>query len=347
MQSINWERLAALLFCILGGGALLFFVGRFLLLCLLPFLAGALLAALARIPARRLARGRPRRLRGLTLLFFLLLLLLSVTLLGLGTSRLVAEAGHLLEELEAADPSTPWASLFGGTGADRRPLSALATQLLTTALEGLASLLPTLLSHLAVTLPSALLFLLLTLVSGFYFCLERQPLTAHLPLTLQTRLSTWRTHLFGVSLRYLRAYLLLFGVTAGEMLLGFLLLRVRYAVLLSLLVAAVDLLPVLGVGSILLPWSLLAFLRGSLPLGFGLLALYLLSVLVRQLIEPRILGGSLGLHPLLTLFAGYAGYRLFGVPGLLLGPPVALLCKTLSLQLRTSPKEREGKSGFF
>ena len=89
-------------------------------------------------------------------------------------------------------------------------------------------------------------------------------------------------------------------------------------------IAVVDLLPVFGTGTVLVPWALVSLLLGQYPLGSGLLILYGVSLIVRQVAEPRLVGASLGLHPLASFAAMFVGYRLFGIVGLLLGPAVAL-----------------------
>ena len=97
----------------------------------------------------------------------------------------------------------------------------------------------------------------------------------------------------------------------------------------ALLISLFDLLPLLGVGTILIPWGLLALLSGNTVLGSGLLVLCGIVLLVRQLLEPKILGESLGLHPLLTLLAVYAGLRLGGVWGMIAAPAVAVVVRSV------------------
>jgi len=84
--------------------------------------------------------------------------------------------------------------------------------------------------------------------------------------------------------------------------------------------AAVDLLPVFGVGTVLLPWSLFSFVGGDVYRGVGLLVLFFVMYVVRQFAEPRILGSTIGVHPLFTLFAVFAGFSLFGIWGMVLFP---------------------------
>ncbi len=93
-----------------------------------------------------------------------------------------------------------------------------------------------------------------------------------------------------------------------------------YSIMLAFLIGIVDALPVFGSGTILVPWAVFRFLAGDIQMGIGLLILYVLCTLNRQLLEPRLLGQKLGMSTLLTLFLMYIGYRLFGIFGFVLGP---------------------------
>lgn len=123
---------------------------------------------------------------------------------------------------------------------------------------------------------------------------------------------------------YIRAQLLLMLLTFAILSVFLLLFRVRYALLAALGTAFLDALPVFGTGFILLPWALYEFLTGSSALGFGLVALYGVCSLTRQILEPKILSSQIGLHPLLTLAGVFAGFKLFGVLGLIAGPLLVL-----------------------
>ena len=129
--------------------------------------------------------------------------------------------------------------------------------------------------------------------------------------------------------QYLRAYCVLFAITLGELVIGFLILRVRYVLLIALLVALLDFLPIFGVGTVLIPWAIISLIAGNTALGVGLAVLYVVITVIRQIIEPRVVGKSLGLHPILMLISLYAGLKLFGVIGVFAGPAVALCAKAL------------------
>lgn len=105
--------------------------------------------------------------------------------------------------------------------------------------------------------------------------------------------------------------------------------KLNYALLLAFFTAIIDAVPILGTGTMLIPMSVFNFLSGNMTLGWGLLILYGIAILTRQLCEPKIIGSKLGIHPLLTVFALYTGMKLFGIIGLILGPIAAIFVKNL------------------
>ncbi len=129
--------------------------------------------------------------------------------------------------------------------------------------------------------------------------------------------------------RWLAAQARLSAMSFAVMALGLLLLRVPYAPVWALGIAVVDALPVLGSGTVLIPWALVCFLQGSSARAVGLLAVYILVTAARSVLEPKWLGRELGLDPLLTLAAMYAGFRLWGVLGMILSPMVAVISTEL------------------
>ena len=134
---------------------------------------------------------------------------------------------------------------------------------------------------------------------------------------------------------WLLAQLKLMGITFCVLCVGFVILRITYAPVWAVLISLVDALPVLGTGTVLIPWSLVCFLQGDSLRAVGLLGTYVAGFLLRSVLEPRLVGKQLGLDPLVTLMAMYAGYRLWGILGMLLSPLIAMT----ALQLLTGPKQ--------
>lgn len=123
---------------------------------------------------------------------------------------------------------------------------------------------------------------------------------------------------------WLTAQLKLMGVTFTILTLGFVVLRIAYAPLWALVVALVDALPVLGTGTVLVPWAVICFLQGEGARAIGLLGVYAVVTLSRSMLEPKLVGRHLGLDPLVTLMALYVGYKLWGVGGMIFAPLLAV-----------------------
>lgn len=176
-------------------------------------------------------------------------------------------------------------------------------------------------------LPGAAMFLVTAVVASFLAAAalpRMQPALGRLlPPPWRNRLAlVWhrcRTAVGG----WLRAQAKLLGVTFLLVTVGLFLLGQPYPLLLGAVIALVDLLPVLGTGAVLLPWGLWQFVGGKPSVGVGLLVLYGVTAVTRLTLEPRFLGKQMGIPPLLTLTAVYAGYRAAGFAGLLLAPIAA------------------------
>lgn len=128
---------------------------------------------------------------------------------------------------------------------------------------------------------------------------------------------------------WLKAQAQLAGVIFFIVLVGFLLMRVSYAPLWAALVALVDAVPVLGTGTVLIPWALVSLLQGEHLRAIGLLCIYGVALFARTALEPRLLGRHLGLDPLATLLFLYLGFRFWGIPGMLVAPVLAAAVKSL------------------
>lgn len=137
------------------------------------------------------------------------------------------------------------------------------------------------------------------------------------------------TQLNRATVGFLRAQLILSLLTYVLALIGLLILHVKYAAFIAFLVMLVDLLPILGTGAFLVPWAAYAFLTGHARLAIGLLILFAVISVVRRIIEPKILGSSLGISALAALVSIYLGFELMGFIGLLVGPALVIIIESL------------------
>ena len=117
------------------------------------------------------------------------------------------------------------------------------------------------------------------------------------------------------------------ALIAVELTVGFVILRIPYSVLLALLIGIMDALPIIGAGLFLIPMSAIGFITGDIGMGVGVAVLYILTIVTRQIVEPRVVSVQLGLYPLVTMAAMYAGLCVMGFGGMLLGPVVVLILK--------------------
>ena len=128
---------------------------------------------------------------------------------------------------------------------------------------------------------------------------------------------------------FIRAQLTLISMTTLIVLIGSLILRIEFAITIALITGFVDLLPYLGTGLVFVPWIIYALMTGNLSLALGLAILYTVVIVQRQLMEPKILSSSIGLDPLATLVAIFVGFKILGFLGLILGPIVLVIIRTL------------------
>ena len=178
-------------------------------------------------------------------------------------------------------------------------------------------------------LPSIIISVI-TFILSLYFMISDSEKVAeflrkYVPKPVQIRASQLKTEVKKYMGGYVKAQLIMMCISCVIVLIGLLILRVYYALIIAISIAIFDALPLFGSGAVLLPWSLIEFLSGNISSGVGLLIIYLSVLLMRQLVEPKIVGKSIGMHPLFTLMSMYAGYRIFSVGGLILGPLTLML----------------------
>lgn len=183
----------------------------------------------------------------------------------------------------------------------------------------------------AISFPQILLFTMLSILGTFYFSYDRvrimNYLREHLPLRARGVLGEMKQGMLRAVVGQIRAEMILTLVLFFELLIGFMILDIRYAVLLALVVAIMGPLPVVGPGLVILPWSVYGFVTGDLTVGIGMLVIFIVSNVMRELLAPRVVSAQLGIYPMATMVSMYAGYVYFGVFGLLLGPFIFMLCR--------------------
>ncbi len=180
-------------------------------------------------------------------------------------------------------------------------------------------------------LPQIILFIVLTIMGTFYMVADRQRIFAFfrrwLPQRATGKLTMLKDTVFRGIAGQIKSALIMMALIAVELTVGFVILRVPYSVLLALLIGVMDALPIIGAGLFLIPMSAIGFITGDIGLGVGVAVLYILTIVTRQIVEPRVVSVQLGLYPLVTMAAMYAGLCVMGFGGMLLGPVMVLILK--------------------
>ncbi len=188
----------------------------------------------------------------------------------------------------------------------------------------------------ATSVPMFIVQFIITIVATFFCISDYDKIIAFIfnKLPLQTRQTVLKIKNRSIQVlgEYARAYAILLSITCAELFVGFLLLGIPDALPLAALISIVDILPILGVGTVLIPWGIIMLLTGNYAFGAAILIMYAIITIVRQSLEPKIVGKRIGLHPFVTLFCIFLGGNLFGILGIF-GLPVAI---TVLFQLNRS-----------
>jgi sporulation integral membrane protein YtvI len=339
-----------MIFCIFAGVAAAYIIFKYLLALLLPLIIGACIGSLASALALKLSKytRAGRRLLAFSVLISLLFSFGSV--LYFSVKRLITELRKLTEGF--AEGGGAIADFFGKasalisslseklasgipgeSGSTAEKITEYAEGLLGEALSTVGAAIPGILTSILSALPDLLLGAVVAVIVAFYFTLDsaqiKKGIMNILPSRAERMLSHIKKEAAVAAIGYLRSYSLILLITFAEIFFGLTVLGVEYSFLIAAISAAIDILPILGVGIILIPWAIINLMTRKLFLGIGLIILYVITVVIRQFIEPKLVGESLGLHPLLTLAAFYLGYRLFDFSGIFIAPVILVLWRAV------------------
>ena len=326
----------AAFYAILAALALAFW--QYLLPILMPFVIGFVVASIVQFPLNRLplkdSRWRGTAAGGFCVVFYVALVWLMFFL----SVKVFAEIGNFA----ASVPNLVYDHLYpviwdigDWIQTILEPIDMNLAQLVNEAGKTIASTLAKyatefsgwavkLLANGVISIPGALLQIILTIVSSFYIAADYRTVVEFLkkliPAPHRDDVVQVIDYARTAVVVYIKSYTILFVITFAELWLGFVILDIPYKVGLAFGIAFFDLMPILGVGGILLPWAAVGLAMGNLKIGLGIFALYIVICALRHTIEPRIVGKQIGLHPLATLVAMIVGLELAGLVGMMLLP---------------------------
>lgn len=363
MEKSKILHLAATFFCIIAALLLLYLLFEYALGIILPFAIAFFIGAPIYFLSLRINKAIkvPRKLCAavLVLLFFgalALVVFLSVNRLFLELEELIewlrsdgdgvrAAVGSVFGYLENFSSRIPFIEeieTIKGLEDMRTMIDESISKLLSELITKLATILPEWVIRVVRYTPKALITTLVTLIASFYFAMDygriRGGIIGILPKRAGERVSAMLTSIGKALKSYAKAYLFIMLITFCSVFAGLLIMRRRYAFILAFLIAVVDILPIFGAGTVLIPWAVFELITKDTRAGLGLLILYGVVTIIRQIAEPKIVGESLGIHPLATLFAMFAGLKLFGFAGMILAPSMVMIAKEIVGQEKTRAK---------
>ncbi len=343
----GYKRILVMSFYIVLGALLVFVFFKYLLKLLLPFIVSWLVALIIRPVAETLhcRTGIPKKI--LSVILVLLLIVIIGAILFFMLDKLIYEfrgivgllnknadvwIADILKLVNNVIDKIPFLKTFGSEEEMLASFGQLARNILT----GFTANVPEMLTKIITLLPNLLFVSLVLIMASYYFCADYEEINRYIfgmfPQKTRLHISNTRVRLKKAGIKVVKGYLLTVGITFLQLYAGFLILKTEYAFTIALITALVDILPVIGVGTVLIPWAAVKIISGSYYQGFGLLIIFAVVSIVREILEPKIIGKSIGLHPLMTLFSMYIGLELCGFLGMISFPVLVIVAKTVFLE---------------
>ena len=311
-----------------------FVLFKYIVPILVPFIIAFGIAFVLKKPIRFVAEKLKlnRRLVGLVLLilFYLivgsLILLMSagvVSLLGELITRIPNIYNQVIEPLINDLYSTLKAFNNSLAPSMQSVLDGAITSLIDLLKQfftSISSMIVVIITSIISSTPNLVISIVLMIISSFFFVLDYDKIVdfamSHLDAKSSKLYYSVQQFIKDKLVVIVKSYIIIMSLTFVELAIGLSLLGIDKAIWIALGIAMLDILPVFGTGGVMLPWMVISFVQGNNGLAIGLLVIYLIITVIRNIIEPKIVGGELGLHPIVTLASMLVGARLFGVIGL-------------------------------
>ncbi len=347
----GYKRIFVVLLYVVLGFAALLLSWKYLFIVLIPFSIAWILAYFLQKPIFFLNKKMkiPKKLSAIVLI---LLIISAVSgLLFFVFDKLFDELSSLyefaknnskeisasltqtIEKIEKALNKFPFAKFFEIDNFGEQIKETLTKSLLQMA-TGAVEKIPSFLTNVISLFPKLFIFIIILIFSAFYLTFDFAEINQFFLLQFNKKVNTFMVEFkaifFNVITKFVKAYLFMFIITFAVMFLGFALMRLKFALIIALIVAVVDLLPILGSGTILIPWSVLSLVSGNYALALELIVLYLAITFIRNSLLPRIIGDFIGLHPLASLLSMFLGYAIMGIAGMFIFPIVLIILKTMN-----------------
>ncbi|WP_411169649.1 sporulation integral membrane protein YtvI [Clostridium sp. MB05] len=184
------------------------------------------------------------------------------------------------------------------------------------------------------SVPTFFIIVILSIISSFFCAMDYTNITSFITRQFPDKVSSIildiKDYIVGTLFKLIKAYAIIISITFIELSIGLSILKVEGAITIAALIALVDILPVLGTGGVVIPWVIIEAIKGNFGLAIGLAILYVTITVIRNILEPKIVGQQVGLHPLVMLVCMFMGARIFGFLGLFILPIIVIILKNLN-----------------
>lgn len=327
---------------------LIFIFFRYVIYYVMPFMIGFAIAFMLRPAIKKLSKrtnGHEKIWSIVTILLFYLTIGLFLTLLSVKGYSLVK---NFLENIPSlydmylqpffentlSQVDSIWNNLDPDAIATIETLIEEISSSLSSILTTISKSAVSMFTDFATKIPNLVISFFFAIISSFFISVDYQHIvtfvTKQLPEKQRNIVFAIRHYVSDTVMKFIVAYGKLMTLTFIELSIGLSILQVENALAIAFIISVFDVLPVLGTGGIMIPWILISFLNSSPKLAIGLMILYLVITIIRNIVEPKIVGKQIGLHPVLMLLCMYLGVKLFGFLGLFIMPFLILIIQNLN-----------------
>lgn len=313
----------------------------------IPFLIGFIISLLIEPIIRFISKKTKLMRRTSAIIVLLVIFLILISFIVWGIITLVTESTNLLQNIntyiekiyvqlqkiiESIDiskiqiPEQLLNSVYTGTNELLNSISVKISKILTSLLKVITFL------------PIITVYIIITILSTYFICTDRiyiqSELEHHFPKKWIKKLNKYLKKIISTLGSYLKAQAKLILISFVQILIGlyvfkYIGLNISYPLLAAIGIGFVDALPILGAGSVMIPWAIISSVNGDIKLGIALFILYAIVLVVHQILEPKIVSSNLGIHPIFTLIAMYTGFKIVGLVGLFIGPIVLIILQNV------------------
>ena len=317
----------------------------------MPFLVAFVISLLAEPIIRIIMKSTKLSRRASSITVLSITIIIIIVLIGWGIAVLISESSNILKGLNdnIQKISTLAGDIINNVNLDKYQINVEVKNVLQDSVgnalslisDWIKSFLTGLLQNIT-SIPKVGVYVVITILSTFFICMDRifilDQIEHHFPTTWVKRFTLHTKKLIKSLGLYLKAEAILVGITFIEVTIGFHIIHimglgVEYPLMASLATGFVDALPILGAGSVLIPWAIISAVNGNITLAIALIILFVIVNVVKQIIEPKVVSNQIGIHPIFTLIAMYTGFRIIGIFGLLLGPIILIILENIFASL--------------